>query len=135
MVKPGLVQLLDALRREQIAVGDQAGNDAVRANAGNDVIELGMQQGFAAADGDERGAQRGQLINAAVHFSERHRIREIVVFVAIGAGKITAPHGNDVDLDGMAGRKQALRDHFEFAKSTVRGPQPTPDPEFQVCHV
>ena len=40
MVEAGLVQLLDALRREQVAVGDQSGNNAVRADAANNVIEL-----------------------------------------------------------------------------------------------
>jgi hypothetical protein len=40
-----------------------------------------------------------------------------------------------VDLNGVVSRKQALRDHLKFAKSAVRGLQPAPDPEFQVCHV
>jgi len=128
MVKPSLVQLVDTLRREQVTVGDQAGDDSVRTDTGNDVVELGMQQGLTAADGDERSAQRRQLVHAPVHLFERHRIREIVVFVAIGARKIAAPHGDNVDLDRVVGGAQPLRDHFDFAKSAVRRLQPAPDP-------
>ena len=105
MVKPGFIQLLNSLRREQIAVGDQSGNDPVRTDAADNVIELRMQQRFPAANGDERGAQRRQLVHAAVHLIQRNRIREIVVLIAVGAGEIAAPHGNDVDLNWVVGRK------------------------------
>jgi len=94
-----------------------------------------MQQGFAAADGNKRSAQGCQLVHATIHLFQWDWIREIVVLIAIGAREIAASHGDDVDLNGMVGRKQTLRDHFEFAKSAVRGLQPAPDPEFQVCHV
>jgi len=135
MVQTGPVQLLDTLRRQQVTVRDQSGNDSVGPDAADDVIKLRMQQGFTTADGNERSAQGCEFIHAAVHFFQRNGIRKIVVFIAVGAGEIAAPHGDYVDLNGMVGGKQTLRDHFEFAKSTVRGPQPAPDPEFQVCHV
>src|SRR5579859_5469015 len=104
-------------------------------DAANDVIKLRMQQRFTAADSNERGAQGSQLVHATIHLFQWNWIREIVIFIAIGAGEIAAPHGNDVDLNWMVRRKQTLRDHFEFAKSAVRGLEPAPDPEFQVCHV
>jgi hypothetical protein len=31
-----------------------------------------------------------------------------------------------VDLDGMIGRDQPLRDHLKFAKGTMHGPEPPP---------
>src|SRR6476646_6730198 len=117
MVQASLVQLLDALRRQKIAVGDQSRNDPVGTNAADNVIELRMQQRFTTADGDQRSAQSRQLVNAAVHLFQRNRIREIVVLIAIGAGEIAAPHRNDVYLNRMISREQTLRDHFEFAKS------------------
>ena len=68
MVQAGGVEPLDALGRKQIAVSDQAADDSVRAYPGEDGIELRMQQGLAARDGDERGAQAGDLVDAPVHF-------------------------------------------------------------------
>jgi hypothetical protein len=57
MVEPGAVQPLDAFRRQQIAVGDHPGDHAALANVRHDPVEVGMQQRFAAGDGDDRGAQ------------------------------------------------------------------------------
>src|SRR5215472_5777527 len=101
VVQAGVIKLLDALRGEQIAVGDQPGDDAMRADAADDVVELRMKQSLAAADGDQRGAPRGQLVDAPVHLFDRHGIGEVIVLVAVGAGEIAPTHGDDVDLDGM----------------------------------
>ncbi len=54
----GTVEALDSFRDEQVAVGDEAGNHAVRANAADDVVEFGMQQRLAAGDGDHGRSQR-----------------------------------------------------------------------------
>src|SRR6185437_7584819 len=101
VVEAGVIELLDALRRKQITVGDEPGNDAVGADAANNVVKLSMEQSLAAADGNESCAERRQLVNAVVHLFERYGLRDIVVFIAVGTGEIAAAHGNDVDLNGM----------------------------------
>ena len=62
VIEAGVVQLLDALRGQQIAVGDHSGDDAATAHVRDQLVELGMQQRFAAAKSDDGGAERGQMI-------------------------------------------------------------------------
>ena len=50
VLQAGAVQALDAVRGEQVAVGDQAGDHAVPADAPDDVVELGVKQRFTAAE-------------------------------------------------------------------------------------
>ena len=66
--RPGAIQPLDPVRRQQVAVGDHARDGAVAADADDQVIEFGMQQRLAAADGDDGGAEIGQLVDAPKHF-------------------------------------------------------------------
>ena len=58
VVEPGAVQPLDALGGQQIAVGDHARDHAAAADVRDDLVQIGMQQRLAAADGDDGGAQR-----------------------------------------------------------------------------
>ena len=51
MIESGPIQPLNAVGREQISVGDQAGNHAMRPDARNNLVELRMKQSFAATDG------------------------------------------------------------------------------------
>ena len=116
----GAIQALDAIGHQQVAVGDQAGEHAVLADARDDGVEFGMQQRLAAADGHRRGAHGAQPVNAPEHFLGRHRLREIVKFVAIRAGQIAAPYGNDVDQQRMAGRDEGLGELLQFAHPAMR---------------
>jgi hypothetical protein len=117
MLEAGAVEALDALGGEQIAVGDETGDHAVAADARDDQVQLGMQQRLAAADGDDTGSQLGQLVEPLVHGLDRYRLGMIVVLVAVGAGKIAAPHGNDVRHHGMASRGQPSGDHADFPRA------------------
>ena len=125
VVQPGTVQPLDAFGGEQIAIGDHARNHALAADVRNDLVQAGMQQRFAAADGDDGGTQCGQKVEALADGFERHRLGAIVVFVAVGAGQVAAPHGDDVGQDGMVRGDQAFRDHAQLAGPQVRRP-PSP---------
>ena len=53
MVEPGAIQPLNAVRGQQVAVRDQAGENGILAHVGDDLVELGMQKRFAAADSDD----------------------------------------------------------------------------------
>ena len=128
VLQAGSVQPQDPLLVEQIAVGDHAGDHAVAADAANDVVNLRMQQRFAATDNDDGCAQPGQVINAPEHFLPRHWRRKIVVFVAISAGQIATAHGNDLRLHGMIRGRQALDDHFEFTPAPGKCFAVTPCP-------
>ena len=56
----GAVQAVDSLRGEQVAIGDDGGNASVTADgAGVDFVEVGVEQRFSAADGDDAGAKIG----------------------------------------------------------------------------
>ena len=96
MFEAGIVQRHDLLRRQQISVGDHSGNHAVMTNSLNDLLDFGMQQRFAAADRHDGRSQLSQAVDAAEHFSVGIRRGEIVVLVAISAGEIASPCGNDV---------------------------------------
>src|ERR1700687_5898575 len=59
-LEAGSVQSLNAVRNQQIAVGDKAGDHAVVADVANHVVELRMQQWLATGDGGKpRGPRAG----------------------------------------------------------------------------
>ena len=114
ILEPGLVEPLDALGAEVEAVGDEPGQHAAVADAADDGVELGVHHRLAAGDGDDAGAQLAELVDAAQHLRERHRVRGLVVLVAVGAGEVAAAHGNDLRQDGMRRVEQTPRDHSHF---------------------
>ena len=121
MLKAGAIEALYAVGGQQVAVGDHAGDHAVAAYAGDQQVEIGMEQGLAAGDGDDGGAERRQVIQALVHGFHRDGFREIVKLVAVGAGQVATAHGNDVGQDGVVCGGQPLGDHPEFARAPVCG--------------
>jgi len=65
MIEPGLVQCRDAVCRQQVPVGDQPGDHSVMADAGDDGIEAGVEQGFPATSRHNGGAETSQQIHPA----------------------------------------------------------------------
>ena len=94
-----------------------------------------MQQRFAAALGDDRGAQFRQLIDAPEHLLERHGLREIVILVAVGAGKIAAANGDQVRQDGVVRARQAPGDHAPFAQARAHETLRATDSGTEVAYV
>ena len=48
----------------------------------------------------------------------------IVVLVAVRAGEVAAPDGDDVGQDGVPGGEQAFGDHPQFAEAAVHSLEP-----------
>src|SRR5581483_2147958 len=119
MLEAGTIETLNALRHQKVAIGNHAGNDVVTADTGNDLVEVRIQQGLSPADHDNRGTQFGEMINTMEHLIFGHGFRDIVVFVAVGACKIAATHGNDLRLHWMIGGEQALHNHLEFSRPAM----------------
>src|SRR4051812_38442693 len=119
VVQPGVVEPLDALFYQQIAIGDHAGDGARRADAPDNVIQLRMQQRLAAADGDDGRPQFAQLVDALVHGLQRHRLRDVVILVAVAAAQVAAPHGDDVRHHRMVGRGQRAAYHQQLARAPL----------------
>ncbi len=63
LIEAGGVEAADAIGGEEIAVGDQDGDAAVMADAGDGEVEIGMEEGFAAGDGDDGGAEGGEGVD------------------------------------------------------------------------
>src|ERR1700736_2402012 len=61
-LEAGSVQSLNAVRNQQIAVGDKAGDHAVVADVANQVVQLRMQQRLATGEGGNRPAQLGGAV-------------------------------------------------------------------------
>ena len=114
------VQALNAFRHQEISVGDQSGDHAVRANAADHVVEFGMQQRLAPGNRDHRRPQRAQFVDAAEHFVSRHWLRKIVELVAVGAGQIAAAHRNDVRQQRMIGRGEGAHRHGSSPQIAVQ---------------
>ena len=115
VVQPGLVQRLDALGGHQVAVGDQARDHAAAPNPSDQGIEIGMQHRLAAAEGDDRSAKGGELVDPREHLRRRDRLRHLVVFVAIAAIDVAATDGDDVHQQRMIRTGEAAQ---EFAHGT-----------------
>ena len=124
VLQAGAVEALDALRGEQVAIGDHSRDHPVAADAGDDLVEFGVQQGFAAADGNDGGAEGGQVVEPLIHDVERHRFREVVVLVAIGTRKVAAAHGDDVRQNRMVAIGQPVCNHSDLAKPAACCPPP-----------
>ena len=122
-LEAGTVETLDAVGGEEIAVGDDSGDDAVVADAADDFVEIGMEERLASADGDDRGAERAQAIDAGLHFFERHGLGEVVELVAVRAGKVAAAHGDDVRQQRVFGREQRFGNHAPAAQGAMGGEQ------------
>ena len=71
------------------------------ADTPDQLVEVGMQKRFTAAEGDDLCSQSGEKIDAAQHLGCRHVNRDFVVLVAIRASKVAAPDRNDMGEDGM----------------------------------
>ena len=108
--RPGVVQLLDALGRQEVAVGDEPGHHAVTTDAADQVVEVGMEHRLAAAEGHHRGAELGQLVDAPDHRVGRHRRRDLVVLVAVAAVDVAAADRDDLDEQRVGGVGQAAHE-------------------------
>ena len=111
MLQAGAVEPLNAVGGEQIPVGDQPGDHAAAADMGNDIVQLRMQQRFAAADGDDVGTETGEMVQTPAHHVQRDRLGMIVILVAISTGQIAAAHGDYVRQNRVVPRDQPARDH------------------------
>ncbi len=125
-LQPGAIEALNAVCHQKIAVRDQPGDHAPFANAVDDLVELGVKQGLATTDGNNRCPQRSQLVHPLEHGFGRNRFGKIVVFVAVFAGQIAAPRRDDVSQQRMVGRGERARDHAHPAQITVERLQTTP---------
>ena len=125
-----MIQPLDALLVQQKSVRDHSGNHPAAPDVPDDVVQVRVQQRFAPADGDDRTAHVRQEIQALLHLVQRHRRREIVVFIAIGAGQVASPSRDDMHEEGMLRGNQRLRDRAHFAHARVEEAQRAPEPHF-----
>ena len=129
VVQAGAVQVLDALRRQQVAVGNHARQNAVPANAADNFFQMRVQQRLASADGNDRGAERRQQIDAVEHLFQRDGLGEIVKLVAVSAGKIAAADGNQVRQDRVALGGKPLGNHAPLAQARVHESKFSPQGE------
>src|SRR5262245_28695983 len=113
------VQPLYALGGEQIAVGDQSGDDVGAADALDQSFQFGVKQRLAAAEGDGQRSELGEPVYATRHLFNRHRFGRLVVFVAIGAGEIASANGDDLRQYRAIRRLQRRRDHPRLAIAAV----------------
>ncbi len=122
-LQAGPVEALNTLRHQKIAIRDQPGDHAPLANATDNLIEFRMQQRLAAADRNHRRPQRSQLVHSLKHHFGGHGLRKIVVFVAVLAGQVAAPYGNDMRQQRMVRRSERARDHARPPQIAMEGLQ------------
>ena len=121
VIQPGRVQSLNALRHQQVAVGDHAGDGARMPGAPNHVIELRMQQRLATRNSDDRRAQPPKLVDTTAHLGDGHRLGNVVKLIAIGACEIAAAHGHNVRHVRMGGVQQRRADGLQLADAALGG--------------
>src|ERR1043166_4882879 len=61
-------------------------------NSSDDLIEIGMQQWFAATDRYDRRAELRQQVDSVKHLFRWHRWGRTIKFVAVSAGEIAATY-------------------------------------------
>src|SRR5581483_6088430 len=96
MLETGIVQSLNLLRRQQVAIGDDSGDYAVMANSLDHLLHFRMKQWFTAAERDDCGLQIRKPIDTTDQFVRRHRRGKVIVFITIAAGQVAFSSGDDV---------------------------------------
>ena len=66
-------------------------------------VEIGVEHRLPPAEGDDRGAQVGELVDPRQHQVQRDRLRHLVVLVAVAAVDVAAADRHDVDEQRMVG--------------------------------
>jgi hypothetical protein len=120
MIEAGAIELLDAIARQQVAVGDQGRNHAAAADMTDDPLELRVEERLSAAQRDDAGAKRGKSIDPAKQFGGRHRSRVVVVLIAICTRQVAAPGGNQVRRYGCVLMAEGTNQHPGFTVSLAR---------------
>jgi len=115
----GAIETLDALGGQQVPVGYEAAERAGGTDAAEDGVQVWMEQGLPAGEGHDGCTQLGQLVDAAEQGLQRHRLRDRVELVAVGASQVAAPHGDEMRQDGMVRREQTLGDHLPLAEAAM----------------
>ena len=93
-------------------------------DARDDLVQIGMGERLAAGDGDDAGAEAGEMVDAAEHLVDRDGLGDLVVLVAIGAGEIAEAHGHDLRHDHVVGGGQGMPHDAQLAQFAGRGLDP-----------
>ena len=80
VIESGAIEALDAIAAEQISIRDQSGDDTVRANPPDDVVQVRVKQWLSPAEGDDAGSQRRESVDAVKHVARRNRWGVVVVY-------------------------------------------------------
>jgi len=107
----------------------------MRPQVGDDLVERGVQQRLATAEGDDVRSQSRKVVNARFHGVHRDGFGEIVELVAVLTRQITTANGNDVRHDGMVGRDHSFGDHHQFAHTALRGNGASADAWVEFRHI
>ena len=121
MLQTRPIQSPNAICHQQISVSDHARDHAALADARDDLVQLGMHERLAAADRNDSGAERRQMVEPLVHGLQRNRLRKVIVLIAVGTRKVAAAHRNHMRQNGMVRGGQPFRDHLEFARAPLGG--------------
>ena len=100
----------------------------------DDVVEFGMEDWLAAADGDNRCSEPGELIEALEHGLQRNRLADRVELIAVGTGQIASAHGNDVSHHHVIGVDQSMGDHAQLPQAPAGGGPLATKPLFLLRH-
>src|SRR5258708_28496434 len=89
---------------ETKAVGDHRHDNAMPRGGADNLVEIRMQQGFPAGEGDRRGLQSSKMVDPGEEVLQRNRRREIVILVAIAARQVTATRYHDLSQERIVSR-------------------------------
>ena len=135
MIQARFIQILNTIWHQQISISNQTCQTTVMADAGDDLIQIWMQQRFPTTDHDQRGTQTMQMVDALQHYVNINWLGKIVEFVAIGARQIAASHGNQVSLDNMIGVQKPMRNEAKFPSAPTERNPIAPYPEGHIGHI
>src|SRR3546814_5207935 len=105
-LQAGCIEPFDALAAEAEAVGDHGDNHAATAHRADQILQLRMQQRFAAGQGDGCGLELCQVRDLRQQGWQRNRWREVVVFVAVTATEIATPSHHHLRQQRAVARRQ-----------------------------
>src|SRR5215831_9386264 len=90
-----------------------------------------MQQRLAPADGDDGSSHIRQDVEPPLHLFQRHRRREVVELVAVGASQVASADRDDMHQERVRGGNQRPHDRAHLSRAGVEEAQHAPEPHFQ----
>src|SRR5262245_19260324 len=85
------------------------------------IVEIRMEEWFAAAYRDDARAKEGKPLDTTQQFRHRHRLRVVVVFVTVSTGEVAPSNRDQMHVDWLTLELERPGEHTRLTESSAKG--------------